>query len=142
MNTVSIRHLGVAIGGCLLLAATGCSSTQKTPLVPTAQNPAALGTVETKRTDNQNTEVALQVQHMAPPNKIAGDAKVYVVWAKPLVGGGEPQNVGAMIVGKDRTGELKTKTPLQRFDLLVTPEPSGIVSQPSHEPVMKAKVAP
>lgn len=138
MRPITFALLGVTA----LLSVAGCASGQKTPLVPTASNPAAQGTVRTKTTDNDNTAVQIEVRHMAPPNKIAGDAKIYVVWAKPLTDGATPQNVGTMVVQKDRTATLETKTPHHRFDLMVTPEPNGFVSQPSHEPVLKAKVAP
>lgn len=138
MNTGLSRLVAVA----LVLSAAACSSTQKTSMVPTASNPAAVGVVKTRQTPNDNTEVKLEVQHMAPPNKVAEDAKIYVVWAKPLTEGAAPQNVGSMIVGKDRSASLETKTPHQRFDLMVTPEPNGFVSQPSHDPVLKAKIVP
>jgi hypothetical protein len=135
MNT-ALRSLLVAS----LLVSAACSSTQKTALVPTAQNPAAIGSLQTRRTDNANTEVDLTVDHMAPPANVADDATIYVVWAKPLTADGLPQNVGSLIIGKDRSGSLKTKTPHERFEVLVTPEASGEATQPSHEPVLKAKV--
>lgn len=126
----------------IAVALCACGSGQKTPLVPTALNPAAVGTVRTQQTPNENTAVKLEVEHMAPPNKVAGDANIYVVWAKPLTEGGVPQNIGSMVVDKDRSASLETKTPQKRFDLMVTPEPNGFVTQPSHEPVLKAKIVP
>lgn len=124
----------------LALACGACSGTQKTALTPTSKVPAAEGTVETKRTENQNTEVDLHVKYMAPPDKIAQDATVYVVWAQPLAPGAEPQNMGSFVVGKDRTGELKTVTPQEQFELLVTPEAKGTVDRPTNDPVLKAKI--
>lgn len=126
----------------IALALVACGSGQKTPLVPTASNPAAVGVVRTEQTPNQNTEVKLEVEHMAPPNKVAEGAQIYVVWTRPLTEGGQPQNVGSMVVQKDRSASLETKTPLKNFDLMVTPEPHGFVTQPSHEPVLKAKIVP
>jgi hypothetical protein len=131
--------IGLILGG-LTLALPACSSGYKAPLVPTPQNPAATGVVKARRTPNENTEVNLKVQHMAPPDKVADDAKIYVVWAKPWTANAVPQNVGSLVIDKDRTGSLETKTPHERFDLMITPEPNGLVSQPTHEPVLKGKV--
>jgi hypothetical protein len=125
----------------LVLAVNACSGMQKTQLTTTPQNPAAQGQVETRRTENQNTEVSLEVRHMAPPQKVADDATVYVVWAQPLAGDTPPQNMGSFVVGKDRTGSLRTVTPHERFELLVTPEVKGTVERPTNDPVMKAKIS-
>jgi hypothetical protein len=126
------------LGFALVCAA--CAGTQKTPLTVTPQAPAAEGTVETRRTENKNTEVNLRVEHMAPPEKIVNDATVYVVWAQPLAPGAEPQNMGSFVVGKDRKGQLKTVTPQEQFELIVTPEAKGTVEKPTNEPVLKAKI--
>lgn len=134
------RALLVAFTCTLTLSAAACGGAQKTPLDATSEAPAAQGKLETRRTENQNTEVSLEVRHLAPPEKIASNATVYVVWAKPLTGDVPPQNVGSLVVDADRMGALKTKTPFERFDLMVTPEPSPSVTTPSHDPVMKAKV--
>ncbi|HVH44780.1 MAG TPA: hypothetical protein VM925_20645 [Labilithrix sp.] len=139
MKTASNRRLAIALSASLL-AAAACAAGHKTPLVPTSRTPAAKGTVETRRTVNKNTEVNLEVEHLAPPSNVEQNATVYVVWAQPLTPDASPKNLGSLVVGKDRSGSLKTKTPHERFELIVTPEPSSTVSEPSHEPVMKAKV--
>ena len=136
----AVSHIRIAAICVLALGVSACASGQKTVMTPTSPSPAAQGQVETRRTANQNTEVDLEVRYMAPPEKVAKDATVYVVWARPLVPDSEPQNVGSLVVGKNRRGSLSTTTPHERFELLVTPEPSGNVTQPSNEPVMKAKV--
>lgn len=125
----------------LVFPLAACSGKQTTVLAPTSISPASQGEVTTRRTDNANTEVDLQVRHMAPPEKVAPGATVYVVWAQPLSEDATPQNVGALVIGKNREASLRTLTPLKRFELSVTPEPAGSVTQPSNEPVMKAKVA-
>ncbi|MBX3206297.1 MAG: hypothetical protein KF764_14590 [Labilithrix sp.] len=125
----------------LVVALAACTGTQTTALTTTPKNPAAQGEVETRRTANKNTEVNIEVEYMAPPQAVANNATTYVVWTKPLTEDLPPQNVGALVVGKDRKASLKTVTPYERFDLLVTPEPSGTVASPTNEPVMKAKIS-
>lgn len=124
----------------LALSVGACAGMHKTPLTSTAQNPAAKGQVETRRTENQNTEVKLEVEHMAPPQKVAPDATVYVVWAQPLAPDAPPQNMGSFVIDRDRSGSLTTVTPHEKFELLVTPEARGTVERPTNEPVMKAKI--
>jgi len=137
---ITQRTLLVVSTCTLTLSTAACAGAQNTPLNATSEAPAAQGKLETRRTENQNTEVNLEVRHLAPPQKIASDATVYVVWTKPLTGDVPPQNVGSLVVDADRMGSLKTKTPFERFNLMVTPEPSPSVIAPSHDPVMKAKV--
>src|SRR5262245_23579309 len=101
----------------IVALSVSCAGAQRTALVPTSRVPAAKGVVETKRTDNQNTEVALEVQHLAPPQRVANGTSVYVVWVKPSAPEAPPQNVGAIVVGEDRRASLTTKTPHANFDL-------------------------
>jgi len=91
------------------------------------------GTVRTSNADNGNTNVFVRVKHLAPPSKVAGDSTVYVVWIQAREG--DRQNVGALTLNKDLEGSLDTVTPHRRFKVSVTPEPSGQVAEPSHEPV-------
>ena len=96
------------------------------------------GTVRVSEGDNGNTKVSVRVKHLAPPSKVAADATVYVVWIQP--GEGERQNAGALTLNKDLEGSLDTLTPHRRFKLTVTPEPSGQVANPTHEPVFTYNV--
>lgn len=140
MNIIEFRVPSALLCASLLVASACGAAGHQTPLMATSRTPAAKGEVETRRTANQNTEVDLEVNHLAPPNLVERSATVYVVWAQPLKAGAPPQNIGSLVVGRDRSASLKTKTPHERFELLITPEPTGTVSEPSHEPVMKAKV--
>jgi hypothetical protein len=99
---------------------------------------ASEGTVRVAEGDNGNTKVFVRVKHLAPPSKLAADATVYVVWIQPREG--ETQNAGALTLNKDLEGSLDTLTPHRRFKLTVTPEPSGQVANPTHEPVFTYNV--
>lgn len=83
----------------------------------------------------------MQVKYLAPPEKVASGASTYVVWAKPMAANAEPQNLGALTVDKERTGELRTLTPLKSFEVVVTAEASGKVMASSSVEVLKATVA-
>ena len=100
--------------------------------------PAAEGTVKATEDNNGNTNVSIQVKHLAPPSKVASDATVYVVWIKPR--NSDVQNVGALTLSHDLEGSLETVTPHRRFQVMVTPEPSGQVVRATHPPVFTADV--
>jgi hypothetical protein len=104
----------------------------------TSTDSASEGTVRVSEGDNGNTKVSVRVKHLAPPSKLAADATVYVVWIQPSKG--DKQNVGALTLNKDLEGSLDTLTPQHRFKVFVTPEPSGQVGHPTHEPVFTYNV--
>ena len=98
--------------------------------------------VEAKQNAAGNTHLEVAVEHLAPPQSVAPDASTYVVWAMPAATGGEHvENLGALTIGDERKGELKAFTPLQSFDVLVTPERSAKVQTPSHEAVLTARIS-
>lgn len=101
--------------------------------------PASEGTVQTRVDANGNTNVDLRVKHLAPASRLAADATVYVVWIQAL--NAERQNVGAMKLNDNLEGHFAATTPHRRFFLMVTPEPSGQVAQPTHDEVFTAQVA-
>lgn len=117
-----------------------CAGGQTSKLHAASGTPAAIGEVKTAEGDNGNTKVTVEVEHLAPPQNVERGASVYVVWAKPH-SQDAPQNLGALRIDEERKGKLETKTPLKRFDVLVTPETSPTVSLPAGEPVMTATVA-
>jgi hypothetical protein len=121
----------------LSLAACGPSPIR---LVGSARTPAAEGSMTVRATSNGNTRIVLDVEHMAPPDHIKADARVYVVWARPLAGDGTPQNLGALVVDKELRGRIDTLTPLRRFELFVTVEPIATAKAPSGDHLLSATV--
>ncbi len=114
----------------------GCAKPQA--MVSAPGIPAGQGTVKATAGDNGNTNVAVRVKHLAPPSKIAADAAIYVVWLQPR--NGDRQNIGALKLNDNLEGSLDTVTPHRRFQVTVTPEAGGQVSQPTHEPVFTSDV--
>jgi hypothetical protein len=101
--------------------------------------PASEGTVNvTGRDSNDNTKVSVEVRHLAEPWKVAADAKVYVVWIQPQKSA--IQSLGVLALDDNLEGRLDAVTPHRSFLLLVTPEPNGQVTQPTHEAVFSSQV--
>jgi hypothetical protein len=126
------------------LAIFGCGSMRsarnsQTWTMTTADNiPAATGKVQVANEKDGNTDVKVEVEHMAPAENVENTASTYVVWIKPE--NGAPQNVGVLQVDKNLKGELETKTPYKQFTVLVTAEPSPAVTAPHGRTMMDTRV--
>jgi hypothetical protein len=138
MKTLTLA-LGMTIVGSSL--AVACGGAQKVPLQTTGETPAAEGKVAVEHTDQGNTRLTLEVEHLAPPNRVVPGAQTYVVWAKSLAPHAQPENLGSLQVDSDRKGKLETTTPLDKFDVFVTPEAAPNAPAPTNAPVMRAQVA-
>jgi len=121
-----------------LLAA--CGGPAPVPLLNAPRTPAAQGTVVARVGENGNTRLVVEVKHLAYPERVAPDAKVYVVWVQPQ-GGGPAQNVGALRLGDDLTGRLETVTPHPAFVVKVTAENAPTATEPRGPEVLQAQVA-
>ena len=124
-----------ALGLALTLACGGSPVLLET----TPRTPAAVGTVDVKHEANNNTVGKLRVEHLAPPQELRSDLSVYVAWVRP-VGASEWQNVGQLVVGEEREGTLELRVPHQQFELSVSAESDGTVTNPSEFVVMTGQV--
>lgn len=111
---------------------------QPVAMAASSRVPAAQGQVKLDDAGNGNTAVAVQVKHLAPADHTTPGATTYVVWAQPP--NGAPQNLGALQLGPELDGSLKTITPLRDFELFVTPEPSATSPAPTGERVLSTRV--
>ncbi len=102
---------------------------------------AADGTAKVSHGDNGNTRIALKVQHLAHADRLAPGATTYVVWTR--TGEGERaqiQSLGGLRIEKDDSGSLDTMTALHSFELMITPEISALVGQPTNKPAMMVQI--
>jgi hypothetical protein len=92
--------------------------------------PEASGTVTFHRLGPHCTGIDLQVKHLSEPEKLLPPGYTYVAWVQKSPED-RPRNVGALNVGADLNGELRTMTPLRRFDLFVTDEATSDAAAPA-----------
>lgn len=133
MNSMTIPAL------CLTFSLACGGPATSVRLETTPRTPAAIGVVELEQGPNNNTVGKLHVEHLAPPQELRGDLSVYVAWVRP-VGANEWQNVGQLIVDESREGSLQVRVPHQQFELAISAESSGDVTDPSHFVVMQGQV--
>lgn len=88
--------------------------------------------------DNGNTQVDLKVEHLAKPGNLSPPEAVYLVWVRPRDGKAVKQ--GAIGVGDDLKGELKTTTVSKDFDLVVTAEQGELVTAPTGPEVLRVHI--
>src|SRR5579862_7248394 len=80
----------------------------------TSLTPGATGRIDAK-TDKTggNTDVSINVDHLARPTLLSPPANQYVVWIEPQ--DGSPQNQGVLQVGENEKGDLKMTTTASKF---------------------------
>jgi hypothetical protein len=128
-------------------------STQELSLLSSEGVPGAEGqvSVDASGSVSRNTLLAVRVKDLPSPDRVAWFAKepatVYVVWAAQNSSsalrhdpGATPANLGALDFDEDFKGTLSTLTPMQEFDLFITPEASAEVTKPINLPVLTAHV--
>jgi|CXWL01.1.fsa_nt_gi hypothetical protein len=114
---------------------SGCTSAQK--LSASTTIPAAEGSLECGKADNDNTRIKLKVKHLASPERLVPPASTYVVWTRTGKSDA-PQNIGALTVDGELTGRLETVTAQRSFEVFITPEASGQVKEPEGDELMWA----
>ncbi|MGH7874590.1 MAG: hypothetical protein ACREQO_20560 [Candidatus Binatia bacterium] len=126
----------MGLAAVLVVFRIGCA--QKIAVRRTAEVPAALAEAKITKTDNNNTRIELEVQHLAPPQNLVPKKSVYVVWAQAPQG--RTINLGQMIVGQDRASEFIGITPLKEFRIIVTAEELPATATPSSQVVLSTEV--
>jgi len=107
-------------------------------LTNTGATPAAMGKVITSNDRNGNTEVEVQVKHMAAPQSLTPAKTTYLVWVQPR--GKDPELLGALRVNEDLEGSLKATTPYKDFDIVITAEDNMKPDIPGSMVILKGTV--
>jgi hypothetical protein len=117
----------------------GCA--ESVTLANSSKVPGARGKIGIERTDNKNTHLEVDVEHLAKPDQVDSRAVTYVVWVQALDHATPPQSVGNMLVNDELKGHISTVSPLVAFDLVITPEASQQASMPTGDPVFTARIS-
>ena len=120
-----------------LVFAVGCGKKHVT-MNPASSVPAASASAVLTHDSNGNTIVDLKVKHLAKPENLTPPKSIYVVWIQPR--GGAPLKQGQLQVNDKLEGEFKSPTTYKTFDIFVTAEDSGDVSQPTGQEVLRQTV--
>ena len=133
-----MRFFGLVVVLAALLS--GCA-TYDGPMQAAPELLTAKADLEVKKVQNNSQKIEIDIEHLAPPEKIQPGATVFVVWAQPLIPEGAPaQNIGAFVVDNELEADLVAMTPYATFDLFVTAETSRSVVAPSGKRLLWARV--
>lgn len=133
-----MRQTKFALLIAIAIVLTTVAWSREDKLTNTGLTPAAEGKVVTSTDRNGNTEVEVQVKHVARPQALTPPRQSYLVWVQPR--GMQPQLLGALRVNEDLEGSLKATTTYKDFDVLVTAEDNLKTETPSSTVILKGTV--
>lgn len=126
----------------LAMLVAGCGTKYVVKGTPSA--PEADGVISaTSHSENSLTSIEIDAEHLAPPDRLFGGAKCYVVWARK--NSDSPWLRVAKLDYSDgsRKGAVKLATvPLTSFELAITAEQQEAPESPSPNVVFAQKVSP
>ena len=137
------RAVSILLAGVLSLSCSsmmGNKDSRELRLTGSPSLSSAEGTAKVSTTDDGNTQIDLDVKHLAPPEKIKASATAFVVWVKDANSETDAHNLGALKVDQNLHGSMKAVTSLRSFDLYVTAEPNATTDQPSGEQLLRTNV--
>lgn len=130
------RHMALFVVFTFLLTAAVWGREDR--LTNTGANPAAEGKVVSNNDRNGNTDVEVQVKHMATPQSLTPAKTAYIVWVQPR--GKDPEMLGVLRINENLEGSLKAATPYKDFDLFITAEENPKPDLPSDMVILKGTV--
>ena len=137
MKRTMFRKLSISVIASALLLASGCANRYQVDTE--APNYAAIAKIKVKVNKDENREMTLQIDHLAPPHKLGGTYRAYAVWI--AVPGHGISKVGMLdYTAKKRRGELVATSPHAKFEVIVSLEESASTSQPSQQIVLRKLV--
>ncbi|MGH9572249.1 MAG: hypothetical protein ACRD40_01790 [Candidatus Acidiferrales bacterium] len=123
-----------------LLAVWPMSGAKKYQMTPDPSVPAASGVVDVQADKNNgNMKLDITVHNLSQPGNLTPSENTYVVWIRPS--GEEAHKQGALGIDKNLKGELKVMTNAKNFDVFITAEQSGSVTEPSSVEILQAHVS-
>jgi hypothetical protein len=136
MNKKTIGRIALL---CAVVLTVGTVAWAKTyHMSATKIVPGAAAEVNVEKAKNGNVQVDVNVKHLAKPGLLTPPANSYVVWFQQQ--GSAPQNQGELKVGNDLTGELKSTTSMNNFNVFITGETDSQAKTPSDQLVLQAIV--
>jgi hypothetical protein len=124
----------------LLLTIWPMSGGKKYRMTADTSVPAASGVVYVQADKNNgNMKLDIKVDNLAQPANLTPSENVYVVWIRPS--GENAHKQGALGVDGNLKGELKVITTSKNFDVFITAEQSGSVTEPSGVQILQTHVS-
>lgn len=131
------RSFGAAVLALSIATLAGCTS--RYTVDTNAPNYAAVADIAVKVNKTGQRELALTIEHLAPPRRIDPALAAYVVWI--AVPGHPTAKLGLLEYdADDRRGELMATSAHAKFEVLVTLESDPSTAAPSNDVVLRKLV--
>ena len=104
--------------------------TVKDALSSSPRDPGAQGTLHVEVIEGETRLVTVELEHLAPPQRISERATMYVVWFRDA----ENRSTMASVLEydeDDRVGSARATTPRTEFTVVVSAEQDTNVAEPS-----------
>ncbi|MBL4686065.1 MAG: hypothetical protein JKY37_15835 [Nannocystaceae bacterium] len=131
------RRQYFVLAGALAVLTSGCASRYKAD----AQAPtyAAKAKIAVKTNRDGNRQMALTIDHLAPPERIDPRFRAYAVWIR-VPGHGTTRAGVLKYNDRRRRGKLNATTPHSNFEVIVSLENNPSASAPSADSIVLRQV--
>jgi hypothetical protein len=129
----AFKVLGIAA----VLLVGGCAN--KINMNRSSSVPSAEARLKVNKEGDNKRDLKIEVQHLAPAERVSPQASGYVVWLQPSEPQAAPMNLGVLTLD-DQEGELRASTPYEKFQVFITAEQDPQTTAPSGERVLWASV--
>ncbi len=133
-----MRHRNLVLFFSLICLLSVVAWGREDRLANTGATPAAEGKVVSSNDRNGNTQLDVQVKHMATPSSLTPAKNAYVVWVQPR--GKDPEVLGVLRVNENLEGSLKATTPYKDFEIFVSAEDNPKPEMPSGMVILKGTI--
>lgn len=116
----------------ILFISSGCSNT--IPFQVSDIVPAASGNVKLKKSDNNNYKIEIEVDHLAPPERLNPAAKSYIAWYLTEMGNNK---IGSLVVSRNLGASLETTVPSKPKKVFITAEKDPDVDYPGNRVILE-----
>lgn len=117
-----------------IFAFVSCS-TNKFPFNVSQTVPAADGLVKVKLDKNMNYEIAIDIEHIASPERLSPPKRFYFAWLQTE--DNQTKNLGQIVVKKGSKASFTGNTPFKPAFVFITAEDENTILSPSDNIILK-----
>ena len=140
-NVIIIKIAFMALISIAIIA-TLQSCARKITFLPSSETPAAMGKVKIKKDNNNNYNISINIEHLAPSNRLQPPANTYVVWI--ITQQNETKNMGQInssssFLSSKLKASFSAVSPTKPVKVFITAEDNGAAFYPGGRVVLTTK---
>ncbi|QQR88562.1 MAG: hypothetical protein IPJ88_09845 [Myxococcales bacterium] len=140
MKVSCLPHLTYALFLPAVLVLSACASGGQISAKGTKLAPKLSGSVQSESLEGGNQLIIMKLYSLPKPDQLGKDLNTFMVWF--IQNSNEIQRAGALEFDETkRHGFLMAATPMHHFQVMVTAEPSDMVSKPGETLIFKTSIS-